>query len=52
MSSMARAFGRVPRIAAFALVLMFGVLSAKANDSSVWAVDRRARWTLIGVLTY
>ena len=41
MSSMARAFGRVPLTAAFALILTFGVLPAKANDLSVWAALER-----------
>ena len=41
MSSMARTFGGLPRIAALALVLIFGALPAKADDASVWAALER-----------
>ena len=41
MLFVARAIGRILRIAAFALILTFGVLPANANESSIWAALER-----------
>ena len=47
MLLVARAVGRIPRIAAFALVLTFGVMPVNANESGIWAALERPEHALL-----